>query len=346
MRATLFVLLSTAACNPGQWVGYGSGGYTSGGYAGGAPPQGGAQPAAEPPPAPNLVATGAGKSLQRVSADDNANETGPALSRDGKWLLYSLATFETDDNPSTLRVVRSRADGKGATALSKSTASTYSPTWLPNGNAYFAVSNALGSVDIVKSLKVAPNAAMSRVLSGRDLPEVQGVVVSPTGTHVAFHSKVGGVWTIGVARIDGSELTNLVPGAFPSWSPDGTRLVFHQQGNDGWQIYVTDIEGGELTQLTDGNAINEYPAWSPDGKSIAFLSNRGWDRFVDANEGVRNVYVIHADGTGLVALTDGARRMEETSWGSDGRVYFASDDSGTWDIWRVSPDDAAIDAAR
>lgn len=230
--------------------------------------------------------------------------------------------------------------------MSKQTASSSSPSWLPNGAAYLAVSDALGTRDIVKSLRVVPNAAVSRVLSGRDLADVSGVQVSPSGTHVAFHSNVGGVWTIGVARIDGSELTNLVPGAFPSWSSDGTRLVFHQAGNDGWQVYITDVEGGELTQLTDGDAINVGATWSPDGKSIAFLSNRGWQRFPEATESVRNVYVIHTDGTGLLALTDGARQADEPTWASDGRIYFASDDAGSWDIWRVDPDDTAIAAAR
>ncbi|GEM_PF-2591491 len=337
-----FVLLLAPACMPGQWVGYGSSGSTGGGT--GAPAQG-STPSA-PPPEPNLVATGATKRLERITHDDANTETGPSLSRDGKWLLFSSVVPATDDAAQVTRIMRSRADGRGGIVLSKPTAFSSSPSWLPNGNAYVAISDSLGSRDIVKALRVAPNAAVSRVLSGRDLPDVYGVEVSPSGTHIAFHSSVGGVWTIGVARIDGSELTNLVPGAFPSWSPDGTRLVFHQQGNDGWQLYVTDVEGGELTRLTDGDAINEYPVWSPDGASIAFLSNRGWQRFADATESVRNLYVIHTDGTGLVALTDGARMAEEPTWGSDGRIYFASNDAGSWDIWRADPDEAAIAAAR
>lgn len=345
MRTPLVVLaMSTAACMPGQWVGYGSSGYAGGGAGPGQQQQPGVPSA--PPPEPNLVATGAAKRLERVSHDDAITETSPSLSRDGKWLLYTAVTPATDERAQQNRIMRSKADGRGGVALSKASAYAGSPSWLPSGSSYLAVSDALGTRDIVKALRVAPNAAMSRVLSGRDLPEVYGVEVSPSGTHIAFHSSVGGVWTIGVARIDGSELTNLVPGAFPSWSPDGTRLVFHHQANDGWQVYITDVEGGEMTQLTDGDAVNEYPTWSPDGASIAFLSNRGWERFPGATESVRNVYVVHTDGTGLVALTDGARMVEEPTWGSDGRIYFASNDAGSWDIWRLDPDEAAIAAAR
>lgn len=91
---------------------------------------------------------------------------------------------------------------------------------------------------------------------------------------------------------------------------------------------------------------NEYPMWSPDGTSIAFLSNRGWQRCVDATESARSVCVIATDRTGLVARTDGARPLEGPTWGSDGRIYFASNDAGRWDLWRLDPDEAAIDAAR
>lgn len=339
----LTTIIATSACMPGQWVGYGSGG--SSGYGGGGGPGQASTPAA-PPPEPNLVATGAAKRLERVTHDDATTETSPALSRDGKWLLYASVIPATDESAQQNRIMRSKADGRGGTVMSKANAYYGSPAWLPNGTSYLAVSDALGSRDIVKALRISPSAAVSRVVSGRDLPEVYGVEVAPTGTHIAFHANVGGKWMIGVARIDGSELTNLVDGAFPTWSPDGTRLAFHHQGNDGWQIYITDAEGGEMTQLTDGDAINEYPAWSPDGTSIAFLSNRGWQRFSGATESVRNLYVMHADGSGLVALTDGARAMEEPTWGSDGRIYVASDDAGGWDIWRVEPDTAAIAAAR
>ncbi len=342
MRALVLPLLVTAACMPpGNWSAWGNGTPAAGSP--GAGTGTGAAPA--PPPAPNLVATGAAKHLKRITHDDGTNESSPALSRDRKWLLYALTTLDAAGGVASVGIARSRADGRGAVTLSKPSTRTFGPSWLPNGTSYLAISDALGSRDIVKALRVAPNAAVSRVLSGRDLTDVDGLEVSPDGTHVAFHSLVGGVWTIGVARIGGSELTHLVPGAFPSWSPDGSRLAFHQQANDGWQLYVTDIEGGELTQLTDGTAVNTDATWAPDGRSIAFLSNRGWDRFVDGTEGVRNVFVISSDGTGLVALTDGARSAEAPTWGHDGSIYFASNDAGSWDIWRVQPDPAAIHAA-
>ncbi len=338
----LLLLTMASACVPpgGSWANWGTAGNSGGGGGGG----GGT---GAPPPQPNLVATGAAGKLQRLTHDDNNNESEAVLSADGRWLLYTSSIRGEDGSVQANRIMRSKADGRGGVLLSKESGYTSSPAWLPSGNAYLAITDAMGSRDIVKSLRVAPNAAMSRVLSGRDVSEPGGVTVSPDGTQIAFHSQVGGVWTIGVSRIDGSELTHLVPGSYPAWSPDGKHLAFHRQVNDHWQIFITDSEGGELTQVTEGDADDEQPTWSPDGKFLAFVSNRGWNRFPNAAaDGVDNVYVVRADGSGLVALTDGARSAGNPEWGKDGKIYFESTDAGTWDVWRLEPDRNALTTAQ
>jgi TolB protein len=338
----LILLTVASACVPpgGSWGNWGTAGTGGGG-------NGPAAGTGAPPPQPNLVATGASKKLQRLTNDDSNNESEPALSPDGKWLLFTSSIRGEDGSIQANRIMRARADGRGGVLLSKESGFTSSPAWLPNGSSYLAITDAMGSRDIVKALRVAPNAAMSRVLSGRDVTEPGAVTVSPDGTQIAFHSQVGGVYNIGVARIDGSELTHLVPGSYPAWSPDSKRIAFHRQVNDHWQIFITDAEGGELTQVTEGDADEQAPTWSPDGKFIAFVSNRGWNRFPNmTSSDVYNVYAIRADGTGLVALTDGARDVGNPEWGHDGKIYFESTDNGSWDVWRIEPDKTALATAQ
>jgi TolB protein len=48
------------------------------------------------------------------------------------------------------------------------------------------------------------------------------------------------------------------------------------------------------------------PAWSPDGKRIAFISDR------DGND---QLFVMRADGTGVVRLTGGQGDKDTPSWG-------------------------------
>lgn len=57
------------------------------------------------------------------------------------------------------------------------------------------------------------------------------------------------------------------------------------------------------------------PAWSPDGRQIAFTGDK---------DGNREIYVMNADGTGLVRLTDNTVEDGTPSWSPHGRqIAFA-----------------------
>ena len=99
-------------------------------------------------------------------------------------------------------------------------------------------------------------------------------------------------------------------------SPDGTRVVFTRYldfdpqtaADSAREIFVMNRDGSGEQQLTfvtdDANAPNaNAPAWSPDSTQIAFFNGfeeTGPDR---TTPDVRNLAVIHADGTGKRALT-------------------------------------------
>ena len=53
--------------------------------------------------------------------------------------------------------------------------------------------------------------------------------------------------------------------------------------------------GTNPTVLTNHDAQDLYPTWSPDGLRIGFTTNR---------DGDDEIYVMNADGTGLVRLTN------------------------------------------
>ena len=64
-------------------------------------------------------------------------------------------------------------------------------------------------------------------------------------------------------------------------------------------LYLTTGDGGAQNRPTpDDDAWDSFPAWSPDGTQIAFSSHR---------DGRRDVYVIDADGSDLVRLTNDSR---------------------------------------
>jgi Tol biopolymer transport system component len=136
-----------------------------------------------------------------------------------------------------------------------------------------------------------------------------------------------------VMRPDGSGQTRLTSNdavdSLPAFAPDGARIAFtsrrDSQGtavND--ELYVMDAadddgdgNGDHLTRLTSTGGENEFqPAFSPDGTRIAFTSNR---------DGDNDIYVMDADGTNQVRLTDNATRDARPAFSPDGRrIAFTS----------------------
>ena len=112
-----------------------------------------------------------------------------------------------------------------------------------------------------------------------------------------------------------------VPGSIygdfePSWSADGSKLVFANfapnpdrfSGFNGYaDVVVMNLDGTGRTRLTDHFGSVSGPTWSPDGSKIAFASDRS---------GQLEVYVMNADGSGIVQVTTTGGQGPD--WSPDG----------------------------
>jgi len=120
--------------------------------------------------------------------------------------------------------------------------------------------------------------------------------------------------------------------------PEGAagEIVFESDLEGRPKIYRLDLAEARVTQLThDASYRDERPVWSPDGRRIAFSSTRS---------GSYDVWVMNADGSEPVRVTDDPAPDQDPSWAPDGRsLYFASERDGRGELYRVDVDSRRVE---
>jgi hypothetical protein len=150
---------------------------------------------------------------------------------------------------------------------------------------------------------------------------------NPDGTDVR------GVTDADWSDVPGGETEALSHGreGWPNWSPDRTQLVTFEPVRNigpsvaGTQAFILDLATGARrnlpvpTELCVGDLH-----WSPDGSAIVMTTGRppvtGYP-CKGVAMGDHDIYVIHADGTGLTQLTND-HQSAWASWTPDGRLVF------------------------
>ena len=108
-----------------------------------------------------------------------------------------------------------------------------------------------------------------------------------------------------------------------------------QNGNS--DIYTVRSDGSGLTDLTSDSMVDMNPFWSPDGTRIAFQSDRS---------GLMQIYVMDADGSNVIQLTNNDVNHELMSqggpWSPDGKRLLFTEwgDPGTeeWMLYTIGVD--------
>jgi TolB protein len=143
---------------------------------------------------------------------------------------------------------------------------------------------------------------------------------------ILFTSSLSGKAQLFMMNPDGTDIRQLTFGPYQysagRWSPDAQRIVCNSdQGGStaGVPIFVMDVDGTNRYPIATGYNMT----WSRDGKRIAYA-------FCPSCEGIglysSHIYVVNADGTGIVQLTNDATVWDDTpEWSLDGsQIYFTS----------------------
>lgn len=124
----------------------------------------------------------------------------------------------------------------------------------------------------------------------------------------------------------GTQSSALTESSGNHWDPDSAadgRLTF---GSDlsGFNELWTMRPGGEPVRLTQLQGSYVYsPRWSPDGNRIAFIV---------ARQGLRDVYVVNADGAQLSKVTDDGLNKGTVVWVSRSEVLQTRELEGRWQV--------------
>jgi Tol biopolymer transport system component len=254
----------------------------------------------------------------------------PSISPDGKRIVF------ISDRDGNLEIYLMNVDGTGIIRLTDSPEWEGFPRWSPDGRHIVfmrgfnvVVMDPDGSNQV--NLTNDPWADLPPVymLNGGQMPGADLYPAwLPDGTHVVFLSVRDRSFQFYVVNVDGTQLMILDSGLPSREVPPDEMVYWVSTGLD--QNYLNTSEGPAYSMDDTGLALGELPAWSPDGTRIAFQSDR---------DGDMEIYVVSADRSEILQLTDNEAMDLYPTWSPDGtRIAFTSNRDGNLEIYVMNAD--------
>ena len=251
-----------------------------------------------------------GSGLRQLT-DNDVTDVQPAYSPDGKRIAFASRL-----GGGTTQIYVMSADGSGAVAVTADPSALHGqPSWSPDGRRLAFVKRPVSGTAPAGLFVANADGTDLRRLTDGDLDF--GPAWSPGGDRIAFSTLRFelGIWLM---LPDGSAATRLpvqisLGIGEPRWSPDGSRILFtggvEQAGSSNWGVHVVAFDGTGLRTLTSSVGDRDA-AWSRDGSRVVFASTGRANVSAYGSE----LYIMNADGSGVVRLTQSAASEQNPSW--------------------------------
>lgn len=229
-------------------------------------------------------------------------------------------------------------DGANVDQISNHRSISISPAWSPDGKkiAYTSYVKRVGAKFRNADMVLFDIASGKRALVSYRQGINSGAAFAPDNKHIYLTISQGSTPDIYKMTFDGTlvgKVTNGPAGAMnvePAISNDG-RLAFSSDRAGRPMIYTAGADGSSPKRITFAGVFNSSPSWSPDGKKIAFAGQ---------TENNFDIFVMNADGTGMIRLTSAKKpngkmaSNEDPSFSPDGRfVMYTSNRTGKYQIY-------------
>ena len=260
-------------------------------------------------------------------------DTDPAISPDGKWLVFRRDFAPFSGELQVVALGRNLVTEGEPRMLTPTVLIAYSPQWMPDGSAI--VFSAKGAL---YRLAMAAGSKPERLPFGED--GIMPVVSRPQAGAPARLIYVRSFADTNIWRLDtpGAGIPATSPpviaisstrGDFvPDLSPDGRRIVFNSDRSGEIEIWAADTTGDNAIQLTSMGLIPGFARFSPDGQSVVFQTNP---------EGHGDVFVVAAGGgsrprrmTNHPATDAIASFSRDRKW-----IYFSSSRTPGGAVWKM-----------
>ncbi|HEY8233184.1 MAG TPA: protein kinase [Vicinamibacteria bacterium] len=262
------------------------------------------------------AAQGAGAGRLSLLFSSELDITEPALSADGKMLVYATPEGQAFD------LYLGRVAGGARVRLTHDAARKGRAAFSPDGEriAFSRVGADARTTEICVMPTFGGN-AMSLVEWGAQ------PAWSPDGTQLAFIlRRPGAPEALAVAGAEGAGLRELVQGdgthpflGAPAWSPDGAQIAFvRSRGGVSREIWGVAARGGSPAPLwsDETGVFSDSPVFTRDGRGVIHVSNRA---------GATNLWLMPLrEGSSPVRLTSGPGPDTGPSLAQDGTLAFLS----------------------
>ena len=260
-------------------------------------------------------------------------DTHPAVSPDGKWIVFRHTVALFGNELHKLRLTRNLDPVGEPRRLTPGSLDGSYPTWTPDSKTIL-FSAMVGSLWELRADQGSRPAALPFV----GVDGIMPVVSQPRPGRPARMVYARRFTDMRIWRIDTpaagvpaslppviSAVSSTRHDWMPQISPDGHRVVFGSDRSGEGEIWAADVDGANAVQLTSlhGPPGTGYPHWSPDGKWIVFHSDK-------------DVYLVSSTAGQSRNLTHHPALDSFPSFSRDGKwIYFTSNRTGQDRIWKM-----------